>query len=214
MFNIAGRAFVFAIAMTIAAGQSPKLHEYALGAVTVIIPPPEGFEDASTRQEVRDRFPASDKVDTLAIHLPASVMRTFDPEQDLTFYTQVAVAKASKTDDMPASMIAEFAERFAKGEMPDQKKQLAELAARGWRITESLNLGVFDRTPSSFSGLLLSGLSVEGKSANILRSTSLIHLKARIVNVFVFRKFETEADRTVVEDFTKTWVRRIIAANP
>lgn len=209
-------SLVFAMAVTIAtAAQAPKINEYKLGAVTVVIPPAQGWEDASAMPGMRDRFPSSDRLETLAIHLPASVLTNYDPDQDLTFYALVGVGTMVKAENSPLSLIAEVAQRFASGEVPDKQKELQELAARtGVSVTGPINMGVFDRTPASFSGLLAARVTIGARGMNLLTSTTFVLLKKRLVNVYVYRKFETDADRTALQDFTKAWIRRIIAANP
>jgi hypothetical protein len=143
------------------------------------------------------------------------VLANYDPEQDLTFYAKVGVGTTVKAEKLPLSLIAEFAQRFASGEVPDKQKELRELAERtGISVTEPVNMGVFDRTPASFSGLLASRVKSGSRAMNVVTSTTFVFLKERLVNVYVYRKFETEADRTALQDFTKAWIRRIIAANP
>ena len=208
------RICLLAIAVALA-GQPSKLSEFAIGPVTVTVPAPEGFENAWQLKAVRERFPSTTELEVVAVHLPADVVKNFDSDQDLTFYTRVAIAAAAKAQEFPPELLPEFAERFAAGELPDQRKRLAELATQtGVTVTQPLNLGVFDRTPQSFSGLLLNGISAGNRSANVLTATTVMRLKGRMLNVYAYRRFTSDADRTTLEGFTKTWVRRIIAANP
>ena len=196
-------------------GQSSKPNEFAIGPVTVVVPPPAGFENAWHVPAVRERFPSTAQLEVVAVHLPADAVKSFTSDSDLSFYTRVAIAGAAKTEELPAELLPQFAEQFAKGEIPDQSKRLAELASQtGVTVSQPLVLGVFDRTPQSFSGLMLNGISAGARSANVLTATTVLRLKGRMLNVYAYRRFTSQADKTTLEDFSKAWVRRIIAANP
>lgn len=214
MLLTVGRLFLLALVMAVA-GQSSRPNEFAIGPITVIVPPPEGFANAWHVPAIRDRFPSTAALEVVAVHLPADTLKSFNPDQDLTFYTRVAIASAAKTEELPADLLQRFAEQFAKGQVPDQQERLAALAAQtGVTVTQPLILGVFDQTPQSFSGLMLNGINSGTRSANVLTATSVLRLKGRMLNVYAYRRFTATADRTILEDFSKAWVRRIIAANP
>src|SRR5262249_7448645 len=115
----------------------------------------------------------------------------------------------------PAEVLPQFAQQFARGEVPDQRKRLAELEKQtGVAVRQPIVLGVFEQTPQSLPGLVLDSIRTGKRSANVLTASSVLRLKKRMLNVFTYRRFTTTADRTILEDFTKAWVRAIIAANP
>jgi len=208
-------ALLVATGLSVVHAQSTSPYAYRLGAVTVVVPPPRGFDDAFKIPEMRDRLPSTDTVEVLAAHLPADVVRSFKPGQDLDFYTRVFVLRAAKEQDMSADLIAEFAQRAKSGDVPDQRARLAEIEKQtGVAISQPLNLGVFDQTPTSFSAMQLTTVKAESGSANVLFSATSIVARRRFVVIQAMRRFNTTADKTALEDFTRTWVRAIIAANP
>jgi hypothetical protein len=213
--TIAGRLLWALALLQVIAGQAPRSQAFVLGAATVVVPPPDGFEDILGLPGVPERFPGLDGTETLAVHLPVEVARRYQPEQDLTFYTRAAVLAEAKTEDVSIAVLDGIAKRFASGEVPDQKKKLAEYAERsGILITEPVNLGLFDRTPQSFSGLIITTVGSAEQSDYYLLASSMVLVKARAIHLFAIRRLESEADRPLLEAFTRAWVRRVIAANP
>lgn len=194
-------------------------NRYALGSVEVIIPPPQGFEEVLSRfEEMRARMPDSDRLENLAAHLPADVVRTLKPGQDLSFYTKVTVSKAAKAVDVSAETFASVAKQMAGTKVFEEdpfQKWLRELEKdRGVVLDQPLQLGLVDQTPTSSTTLVLAAVSRGDRKVHLLATTSVVYLRRRLLMVYAYRVFETAKDRTILEDFTKAWVRAIAAANP
>jgi hypothetical protein len=192
---------------------------HALGSVTVTIPSPRGFEEVLTRlPDMRARMGDTDRLETLASHLPAEVVRTYKPGQDFTFYTKVSISRAAKTSDVPDAMFAELTKQLAGASVYEQdfvQKRLAELEKeRGVTLEKPMQLGVVDRTPKSLTTLMLMTVGAGGRKWNVLGTNSAMHLRKRLLFVYGYRVFETTKDREILEQFTKEWVRAILAANP
>jgi hypothetical protein len=112
-------------------------------------------------------------------------------------------------------MITRLAQRTPAGETPDQRARREETEKqRQVAVAQPLHLGVFDQTPTSFSSMMLSTVTSETGSGNFLMSTSSIVARRRFVMVRAIRRSDTPKDRIALEDFTRTWVKAIIAANP
>jgi hypothetical protein len=194
-------------------------YDYALGNVTVTIPPPKGFEEVLGRfDDIRKRNPDSERLENLAMHLPSDVAKSFTPGQDLTFYTKVSVSRAGRAVEITDAFFADAAKQVAGANAFDQdavKQRLAELEKqRGVAITQPLQMGTIDQTPNSMTTLALAAVSAGDRKVNLLMTTTLLHVRRRLVFAYAYRVFETSRDRTVLETLTKDWVRGILAANP
>src|SRR5262245_30889349 len=191
---------------------------HALGSVTVTIPSPKGFEEVLTRiEDVRKRVPDTDRLETLAAHLPSDVVKTYKPGQDWAFYTKVSISRAAKASDVPDAMFTQMTKQLAGASVYEQdvvQKRLAELEKeRGVTVETPLQLGVIDQTPKSMTTLMLTSVSSGTRKLNLLGTTSVMHLRQRLVFVYTYRVFESSKDRAILEQFTKNWVRAILAAN-
>src|SRR5262245_12330994 len=103
------RICLLAIALVVA-GQAAKPDEFAIGPVTVVVPPPDGFENAWHIEAVRERFPNSPGLTIVAAYLPADDVKNFDPKKDLDFYARVAIADAAKDQELPEAALPQFAQ--------------------------------------------------------------------------------------------------------
>jgi hypothetical protein len=216
MVRMSMRGWVIAAVATIGLLQTAKPNEYELGAVTVVVPPPDGFESAMALPGIRERFPEEPQNELLAIHMPAAMVAAYKADQDVPFYTKLAVPRSAKTRDIPLDIFNGVADQMSVSKpSPEQLKLLDEVGRqRGMAISAPINAGVFDRTPQSVSTLLATGITIEGKTTHVLVASSLVRIGSRVVSLQAIRMFETGADRTAVQDLAKAWVRKVVAANP
>ena len=121
--------------------------------------------------------------------------------EDLKFYTKVSISRATKTTDLPDATFADVAKQLAGANVYDEasvRERIAEL----------------ERQPKSATTLALAAVSMGERKTNILATTSLLHMRHRLLMVYTYRVFETAKDPTILQDFTKEWVRSSLAANP
>ena len=194
-------------------------YQYALGSVTISIPPPKGFEEVLSRfQDMRDRMPDTDRLENLAVHLPADVVKTFVPGQDLSFYTKVSISKAIKTSDVSETFFAGMKKEMASGKVFDAealRKYLAEVKQKpGITVNQTVQLGVVDQTPETITVLGLMTVTAGDRKVDVLFSTSGVYLRRRFFIVYSFRMLETTKDVAALIAFTKDWVGSIVTANP
>ena len=194
-------------------------HVYQLGNVTVVIPPPRGFEDMLSRsEEFRQRVGESERLWNLAAHLPSEAARTFKAGQDISLYTKVSVSRAGVEADITDGFFAGLVKQQADPAVYDQdflKKYLAERSQQlGITVDKPVALGVIDQTPNSYSTLAMSTVSTSDRRIDLLFSTSLLHLHRRLIFAYLYRVIESQKDQALVETLTRDWVRSILAANP
>lgn len=209
-----------------------------LGAVSVALPAPEGFGEAASQSEiVRKHFsetedPANEMV---AVHLPdAEVARLKRGEAaEMDFYTKVSVNKSLKEVDFTAanfaSVISAFEQRGVKmfdpnnSAMRDKIKRVEETfnsrSETGAKMSMSQpeHLGAFEQTPNVYSLIILARLTIktgaEVKEIPVLCAASFVMVKARLIYVYAYRTYKSEADLSAVKEFSKKWTAQIVAAN-
>jgi len=189
-----------------------------LGDKVVVIPAPEGYEEAGSQfKEVNDRFVSTEApgADFLLAHLPAAqcqLLRNGAP-LELNRYTKIAVMKAIRNlafaeSDM-AGAIAEFRKNSGamfdpdgptmKAVMENAERGLTNLASRPIELglNGTQNLGEFDVRPDVYSVMLLITYKVgsEGTQSTMVMLASLTFLKVkqRLLYVTAYRKISSPA---------------------
>ena len=195
---------------------TPSLVRIQLGDKVVLVPSPEGFEEASSQfKQVQDRFVSTEApgADFLLAHLPAALCQSLREGGPLALerYTKISVMKAIREQAMfDADMAATVAELRKNGSVifnPDGPimKAVTENAERGLTNLESKqiglnldstqNLGEFDVRPDVYSTMLLVRFTVDSegvKSQTItLASMTVLKVKHRLLYVTVYRKISS-----------------------
>jgi hypothetical protein len=194
-------------------------HVYQLGNVSVDIPPPRGFEEMLSRSEdFRRRIGESERLWNLAAHLPSEAAKTFKADQDIPLYTKVSVSRTAVEADITDEFFAGVVKQQTDNAVYDQdflKKYLAERGGQlGVTIDKPVALGLIEQTPRSCSTLALMTVSGADRRVNMLFSTSVLHLRRRLIFAYVYRIVDSQKDQSLVETLTRDWVRSILAANP
>ena len=210
-----------------------------LGELVVSLPAPEGYEEATQNWEsVKLRFAAAvpPEGDLLAGYLPISdcdLLRKNQPAL-YSWWTIINVYRPARTH---VSSKAEFA-RIVGYAQPESefwknrdRSKIKEVLAQTDKLlsketskdvkldlSQPKPLGAFDRRANVYSSLLLLNLTVrvdekEVASIPVLASMTLLLIKQRVINVFAYKKYESEADADAVMQFTTKWVNEILAAN-
>ncbi|MCA1632134.1 MAG: hypothetical protein LC802_00090 [Acidobacteria bacterium] len=209
-----------------------------LGAASVALPAPEGFGEAASQSEiVKKHFsetedPANEMV---AVHLPAAEMESLKRGEvaEMNFYTKVSVNKSLKETNFTAanfaSVISAFEQQGVKllapnnSEMRDTVKRVEDIvnsrSETGAKMSMSppQYLGAFEQTPNVYSLIILARLSIksgaEVKEIPVLCAASFVVVKARLLYVYVYRRYNSEADLNALKDFSSKWTAQIVAAN-
>ncbi|HKV34923.1 MAG TPA: hypothetical protein VJP89_11390 [Pyrinomonadaceae bacterium] len=218
--------------------QRAKTSSVTLGNQVVLIPNPEGFEEATSQfEQVKQRFSLTEapENDMLFVHLPSSdcelLRNGSSPTYDL--YTKVSVLRASRTLTVSSSMMAaavtELRTQAATYLDPNGPKmeEMERLVERGLSQVNSQQtkiefdkpqiLGVVDNQPNVFSLLTLLTIkaNVEGTDITVpmLTTVNYVRVKERLIFVYTFRRFQSKADVEPLKAFTKKWTNSILAAN-
>jgi hypothetical protein len=217
---------------------SRKAFSVRLGDAEVIVPTPQGFEEASSQFEgVKANFSATESPDNdmLAVYLTASDCELLrqGKQPSMTFYTKVSVLKARRaapfsTEDL-AALGAEFRKSGA-GIMdpngPNMKAQLEHIeqalrsrnsATMSVDMSKPVNLGEFDVRPNVYSVLLIITFKIASSSGEsstpLLAGMCFTRVKDRLVYFFTYRKYQSKADVESLTTFTKKWITMILDAN-
>jgi hypothetical protein len=210
-----------------------------LGDQVVVLPAPEGFEEATQQFEaVKTRFAATEppESDLLAGYLTVSDCDRLRQSQTAVYpsWTKIAVLRAARAHDFSTEEYAGIVEYFRKNGAsamdPDNKRMkqgfahldevLSKEYSTGIKVDfdKPIDLGEFDRRPNVYSSLLLMNLKAqaEGQEYQQLRvfaTVTILLVKKRILVVATYRKFESKADAETLTRFTTKWVNEILAAN-
>lgn len=210
------------------------IDSYALGSQTVRIPTPEGYTEAFARfARIAGRISATEApgLETLAVHLPNSLIRQIEKgkDPDLDFYTKVSVNKQLRsqetTNEMFASIVAALEKNFEsyldpngplmKSVVKNADKGLSERYGRdaGVDVSQIKSLGYFDKQTDVFSAMTVSDVQVFGKRRTMLSSISIVNANKRLLYIYVYKRLSDDGDVERLRDFTKKWTAAIIAAN-
>jgi hypothetical protein len=223
--NIRYLAFQTIAAILVVAGLAhAQTHEAVtgssvqLGDKVVVVPAPEGFEEASTQfKQVKDRFLATEAPDAdfLLAHLPVDYCQSLRKggTVEMDRYTKVSVLKNFReqvfSDADMAVTVAEFRKNSGALLDPDGPtiKAVTEKAQRGLTnlgskpvglgLNATENLGEFDTRPDVYSVLLLITYTADvGGTQTItpmLASLTFLKVKQRLVYLAVYRRITSPA---------------------
>ena len=202
--------------------QAAKSSSVKLGDTVIVIPNPEGFEEASSQFEkarqalVKMETPG---FDNLLLHMPASDCeraRT-GSRPEFRHYTKVSVDKSRReltsSDADMAGLVAEFRKHRAalldpdgpalKFLMENFSRQLSEAASKPiqFEANNTQHLGEFDVRPNVYSVMVFLTYTKEVERSESMRQVvaSMTWLKVgpRIINIGVYRNISSpEAVKT------------------
>jgi len=209
-----------------------------LGDAQVVIPPPEGFEEASSQfDRVKEGFTATESPinDMVAVFLPTNICEQYrqGKQPGLTFYTKVSVLKAQRETPFSADDLAGVAAEFRrtgiqamdpngpkmKAQLEHMEQGLSNLNSRATNIEMSkpINLGEFDVRPNVYSVLLLITLKVASESGSevrpMLAGMNVLRVKNRMVYLFTYRLYQSRTDVETLTNFSRKWNNMVLAAN-
>lgn len=211
---------------------------FRLGNKIVIIPPPAGFEEATSQsEEVKRIFTVTEdeSLDLLAVHLPAELMDKIrrGVKEPLSFYTKVSVSKrlravnTSPTDFsyIVSSIQANNTQVFnpdspiMKSIKKAQDRNLTELLEQEATIdfSKPVNLGEIVKTPTSYGNLFLVKTKFQTgelqKEIVIVSGMGIVRVRQRVVFVYTYKVFTSAEDIELLRDFNKKWLGEIVKAN-
>ena len=210
-----------------------------LGDKIIVIPEPEGYEEATAQfKQIKDRFAATEAPENemLLVHMLAADCELLRQGSNPTFsqYTKISVLRQAKeltvTSEMMKAAIEDLRKQAVKFPDPNNPTTLA-MEKHLERALSNLNskqttidfgkpevLGEFNAGPNVFSLLMLLNVKinqsgVEAKPTAMLMSVSYVRLKERIIFVYVYKKLESKADLEPLKTFTTNWTNKMLAAN-
>jgi hypothetical protein len=210
-----------------------------LGDKVVVLPAPEGYEEAATQWEtVKSAFVAMvpPEGDLLAAYLQVSDCELIRKGQPplmpswlmINIYREARTHVSSKEE---FGRIVAYARQNTESIIDPQKNDMKEQFAR---IDEFLSkeyskdvkmdlskpkiLGEFNNRPNVYSNLLLMklNLQMDGKAVDhppMLATMSLVLVQERIITVLTYKKLESKADAEALTQLTTKWINQILAAN-
>jgi hypothetical protein len=207
---------------------------YQLGTRSVFIPPPAGFADAFSQSDDIAKLLIATEVPTnevLTAHLPVEELNKLKRGErpNLDYYTKVSVLKLAKTHDVSEAYFAGLVKQIEATTPqlldingPSMKSAVQTLrgglsSVSGEEVQVDLeqpqNLGSFEKTKNVYSFMLLLTLNGPKGKLPVLGGISFVRVNQRVIFVYTYRKFTSEKDAEVLRDFSREWVRQILAAN-
>ncbi len=221
-------------------GQTPdyKRTSVRLGDNTVIIPAPDGFEEAAAQFEtIKQRMSATEDPgnDMLLVHLPHAQCETLRGGESVAFdvYTKVSIRKENRTRVETAKDFADLVAQFRQSgasaldvNSPRMKATLERLDKTvsdlnkedaKFEMAQPVNLGEIDTRPNVYSVLLSLIIITEQNGSRvvqpILGGLSFVRVNERLLFVYTYRNYNSKADIEAIQSFTKNWITKILAAN-
>lgn len=173
--------------------------------------------------------------DMLLAHLPVSDCELFRKGSNPTYnhYTKVSVLRAGREMTVSRAMMQQLVENLRKNfgsyldpngsAMKDLERKvgqgLSELDSKQTTVdfNKPQQLGEFDSRPdiNSFLTLVTVTVNAEGtvQKVPVLATTSIVRLKERILFVYTFMKYRSNADINTLKGFATKWTTSILAAN-
>lgn len=227
-----------ASASSLAQPRKTNVAVFQLGNQVTRIPAPAGFEEAASQfEKIKSHFTATEAPDNdmLAIYMSradCNKLRAggFGP---FDFYTKVSIRRAVREEEYSAERFANLVTAFRqngaqildingpalKDIVKRLDKSLTELNQQETEVElgQPVNLGEFDTRPNVYSVMLLMNVRTTAGDASanvpVLGGLSYVRIKERMVYVYTYRKYKTEADVQILRDFTRKWIGQILAAN-
>lgn len=215
-----------------------KSSSVRLGNKTILIPDPEGFQEATSQFEsFKARVEATEapQNDALLSHLPVSDCELIRKGLNATYnhYTKVSVLKVARELTASRALLAEAVDDFRKnvgtfldpnGEAMKKferhvEQGLSRLDSRETKVDFSKPqlLGEFDVRPDVNSFLILMAFTINSggseRTVPVLATTTFVRVRERIIFVYVYKKYESNADMDTIKRFTTKWTTSIVAAN-
>lgn len=213
-----------------------------LGDRKVTIPAPTGYEEGAAQFPLlKELFTRAEPQGNglLAVFLPADVAATMRAnggkyEGLRVFHAKVSVDGQFREADFSPADFERFVSaaraqvpRMLRPGSPTMKNRLKELekalgdlgtGVTKYNVSETEPLGELDIGPNVYSIMLFMRMQVEvnGEKSSLPRLTtgSLVRVNRRLLYVYTYRIFKSDADADALEQFTRDWVRQIVAANP
>lgn len=223
---------------TAKASPPSTLSSVQLGDKVLVIPAPEGYEEASTQfKQIKDRFTATEapENDMLLVHMPAADCELLRQGSNATFsqYTKISVQRRAReltvTSAMMTAAIADLRKEAAKFTDPNNpatvamekhvERALTELNSKQTKVDfgKPEILGEFNAGTNVFSLLMLMPVKLNQEGVEVttpmLVSVSYVRMKERIIFVYVYRRLESKADLEPLKAFTTKWTSSMLAAN-
>lgn len=214
----------------------------ALGNRSVTIPAPTGHEEGAAQFPLlKELFARAEPQgnNLLAVFLPADVAATMRAnggkfEGLRVFHAKVAVDKQFREADCSPADFAQFVAavraqvpQMVRANSPLMRRRLKELekmhgelgtGVTKYGISETEQLGELELGPNVYSTMFFMRLQVEvnGEKSSQPRlvTGSVVRVNRRLLYVYTYRIFKSDADADALEQFTRDWVRQIVAANP
>jgi len=236
---IAVSILFIASAATIAQTAKTEVAVFQLGDQATLIPAPEGFEEAASQfAAIKKLMTATESPsnDMLAVHLPHADCEKLRAGgiAPFNFYTKISVLRDGRDQDYSAARFAELIATFRKsgsqildvngptmkGAAKQLNKGLTDLSKQETQVDlgQPINLGEFDTRPNVYSVMLIMNITIQTRDGKpearpLLGGVSFVRIKQRIIFVYTYRKYVSNADVEVLRDFTKQWIGQILAAN-
>lgn len=215
-----------------------KTSTVRLGGRQIVIPAPEGFEEATSQFEsFKNRVLATEapQNDVLAAHLPASDCELLRQGLPPTYnhYTKASVMRLGREIDVSRSAMAAIVDDFRKnlGTYMDPngpvmknlerhlEKGLTNLDAKETKVdfNKPQFLGEFNMTLDVRSFLMLMGFTINSggteQTVPMVASMSFVRVNDRMIFAYAFMKYRAKADMDTVKQFTAKWTDSIVSAN-
>jgi hypothetical protein len=211
---------------------------YQIGNKQIVIPSPDGFlEAASQIPLIKQHFTATESSgnDFLAVHIPAEHLQRLKKGEvfDLTFYTKVSVSKSLKALDATEADFAQFVATFKKSfpalsdpngkEMKATLKSISENLSNlnktetTYTLSQPVNVGLIEDNRNAYGALLLTQMKLTTGGNEMVKTLlggiSVVRVRGKIIFIYTYKAFEKEQNIAELQQFSKQWLARIIAAN-
>ena len=209
-----------------------------LGDRVIAIPPPTGFEEASSQfPNIKTRFQASEppENDLIGAYLPKAECEALRRGEAvvLTYYAKASVLRMARDSAFNDSQFAEMvsylranSETLMDPQGAKIKQVLQQLdkvytkeKAQETKVAlaEPKNLGVIDNRANVFTIMIAMTVNIDsgGTQSTIpmLAGITYLKIKEKVIFVFTYRKYNSQADLETLKNFTINWNNGILAAN-
>lgn len=215
-----------------------KVFSVRVGDKAIVIPAPEGFEEATTQfEQIKTRFTVTEapQNEMLAAHLSVDDCNLLRSGKDALFgnYTKVSVLRMARDLSISEPVFAQIVADFRKNgstyldmnssKMQEMFKQwdreLTKLNAKDTKVglSEPQNLGEFDNRSNVYSVMLMMQLTVQSGSEQgtvpMLAGVTYLKVKDKVIFVYTYRRYSSQTDVATLRDFSIKWNNSILAAN-
>jgi len=196
---------------------------YDVGSKHISLPPPEGFVEVFrfAKPDIKTQFQNGEDPgnEILAAYLPKTRATDLETSElrNQGFIARVSIRKTFRSRDLSADEFKRIAIEYEKnfaGQVDPNSSLMKEVeAGKIAKLTDAKQLGVFEKGDRALGMAVITTVEGRGIKIPMLITAAMVHVRERLLYVYVLKVMPSDEDIIAVRDLSKKWTDTILAAN-